>query len=176
SKVINEHNHPIAQSRLTYARNRRPTEEEMKSVTRLLSCGASNSVVIDNNKLEFDGMSNLLAKDVSNIRYRLTGVISDPQARSILMFITRLRDSDYDVRWEVNEKNEVIYLFFTHDVCIKQARRFSEVLIIDATYKVVRNKMPLVNIVGVDNVCRGKSDSLMTFAVAGGWIAHETTE
>ncbi|SAL96023.1 hypothetical protein, partial, partial [Absidia glauca] len=36
SKVINEHNHPIAQSRLTYARNRRPTEEEMKSVTRLL--------------------------------------------------------------------------------------------------------------------------------------------
>ncbi|SAM00020.1 hypothetical protein, partial, partial [Absidia glauca] len=52
-------------------------------VNLLASCG-SNKVIIDNTRRHFNNQSNLLPKDVSNFRYRLSGVTADPKARSVL--------------------------------------------------------------------------------------------
>lgn len=54
---------------------------------------------------------------------------------------------------------------------IVKARRFHEVVIVDATYKTNAYKMPFVNIVSIGNV---GVKSLKTFAIAGAWISDET--
>jgi hypothetical protein len=173
--MVDQHKYPSVSSLSMYANNRKPDEEEYTHVVGLLASRASNQIIIDNCKLKFGEQSNLLPKDVTNMRYRLSGVTNDPKSRSVFNFINQLEAANYDVRWAVNDQNELGCLFFTHSDCIKQARRFSDVVIMDATYKTNRHKLPLINIVGVDNVCRAKVDSLMTFAIAGAWICDEKT-
>jgi transposase-like protein len=52
------------------------------------------------------------------------------------------------------------------------ARRFNEVVVVDATYKTNQFRLPFVNMVGVHNV--GSDDeTLSNFAIAGAWVAKE---
>jgi histone-lysine N-methyltransferase SETD2 len=55
---------------------------------------------------------------------------------------------------------------------IQRARQLSDVIIIDATYKTNKYKMPFVNMVGVSNLGRDFK-SLANFPIAGAWISSE---
>jgi hypothetical protein len=174
TKIVGEHNHRIARTLTVYARNRKPTPQQYESIVELIDAGAKNRVVKDAMKMKYKNHSNLTSKDVANIRFRLSAINAQQEERSIGRFIKHLSKHGYDVSWATNEADELTYFFYTHDIAIKHARRFPEVVIVDATYKTVNSKFPFVNMVGVANV--GLNDStLMTFGMAGGWICREDT-
>lgn len=55
-----------------------------------------------------------------------------------------------------------------------RARKLSDVVIIDATYKTNRHKLPYVNIVGTSNISHSNHQSLAMFGIAGAWVSEET--
>ncbi|KAG1440553.1 hypothetical protein G6F56_011870 [Rhizopus delemar] len=67
-------------------------------------------------------------------------------------------------------------MFVTTKHSIEKARRFPEVVVIDTTYKMNLNQMPVVNIVGVDNISSEYgSSSLKTFFIATVIVSDEKT-
>ncbi|CDH61027.1 predicted protein [Lichtheimia corymbifera JMRC:FSU:9682] len=80
----------------------------------------------------------------------------------------------YTIRYSIRD-NVIDKLFTTHKVCIERAQRFPEVIIIDATYKTSLSKMPLVNVVGIDNISSNNSTlSLRSFYIASAVLTNET--
>ncbi|KAI8328327.1 hypothetical protein BC941DRAFT_232529 [Chlamydoabsidia padenii] len=107
TSMMDQHNHPLAGCLSTYVMNRKVVGDQDSHVDKLLASRGSNQVIISNCKVEFGDRSNLLAKDISNMRYRRTGVTEDLKVRRIFNFISKLQEAGYDVRWAVNEKNEL---------------------------------------------------------------------
>lgn len=134
-----------------------------------MKAGVENRDIVDFVALK--GQRAILAKDVANLRQQFFRTDSD---RAMLEFITQLEDKGYDARWTVNEDNELTALFFTHATCVDRARRLSEEIIIDATYKTNRHKLPYINIVGVSNVSYSTPQTLATLGIAGAWVSSET--
>ena len=85
-----------------------------------------------------------------------------------------LRTGRYTYRYDLTEEGQLSRLFVAHEHSISQAQRFPEVVIIDATYKTNIAGVPLVHIVGVDNLASDKStDSLRTFFIAYALVINE---
>ncbi|CAO3677482.1 unnamed protein product [Rhizopus stolonifer] len=71
---------------------------------------------------------------------------------------------------------ELKSMLVTKKHSIEKARRFSEVVVIDTTYKMNLNQTPVINIVGVDNFSSEYgSSSLKTFFTATVIVSDEET-
>lgn len=80
-----------------------------------------------------------------------------------------LHKRGYKVCYRYNSDKKLTSLLFAHPNFIKNAVRFSEVVVIDATYKTNLCKTPYVNVVGISNVGT-KHGQLQSFAMAS---AHQ---
>lgn len=118
-----------------------------------------------------DGITNIIKKDIANINYLLK---QDHHGGEIYRFMNNLQEKGYIVRFQVNESNQLMSLFFCHESSIKDARKMPEAIIIDATYKTNNHKLTFINIVGTSSIASTKyRDSLQTFAIAGAWVSNE---
>ncbi|XP_071739069.1 uncharacterized protein [Rutidosis leptorrhynchoides] len=100
---------------------------------------------------------------IKKIRMMETGGKSPMQ---VLMSI--LHSSGYTYYYTTATSNELENLFFIHPISFNIWRAYPHVLIIDATYKTNRYKMPFVKIVGVTSTSK-------TFCIAFAFIHDETT-
>lgn len=121
--------------------------------------------------LEAKGITNIVKKDIYNMRSKLN---SETSSSEMFNFLDSLQSKGYIVRFEVNEKNQLKSLFFCHEDSIVDARRMPESIIIDATYKTNNHKLTFVNVVGTSSTSKdGKRGTLLTFAIAGAWVSNE---
>ncbi|KAG2207240.1 hypothetical protein INT45_004629, partial [Circinella minor] len=65
----------------------------------------------------------------------------------------------------------------THPASIERARSFPDLVVIDTTYKVNHNGMPLVNIIGIDNLTADhyRECSLRSYYIGSAVVANEKT-
>ena len=92
-------------------------------------------------------------------------------------FIRHLETTNHHVRYLNNEDNRIQSIFFIHQHGIEEARKLSECVIIDATYKTNSHKMVLLNFV-VAGALRSQErpKQLTTVPIAGCWMDKETAE
>ncbi|KAL1935596.1 hypothetical protein VTP01DRAFT_4736 [Rhizomucor pusillus] len=84
------------------------------------------------------------------------------------------RCNHYIVLYDVDEeRNALKTLFFCRETSIQRARRFNEVVLIDATYKTNDRGLPLVNIVGIGN---SGQKVLTSFAIGCAFVSNERIE
>jgi hypothetical protein len=164
-----KHNHAMASSPMTYHLHRKINTEQQMHLKSLVSSKASPRAVV--RYMNSQHGTRISARDVNNWRYRFNN-LENNECNNMEQFITYLECNNYEVRWTVGENKEITAFFFAHQTCIEYARRFNEVVLVDATYKTTRAKNYFVNMVGVSNV--GRDDkTLSTFAVAGAWVSRE---
>jgi hypothetical protein len=167
------HNHPMASSISTYYQHRKLTDEQEDDVRNMYDANTKPRAIVDYMNTQHG--YNLITKDIANIHQRRFNGLDDQTNKSMGAFIQYLESRSYDIRWLTDENKRIVAVYFTNEQCIKLARKFNEVVVIDATYKTNRFKLPFVNMVGVNNVgCDDKT--LSTFAVAGAWISKEDTD
>ena len=64
-----------------------------------------------------------------------------------------LIDNDYVTRYKPDvTKTKLDALFMTRRASILKAQRFNEIIVLDAIYKLNKNDMPLLNIVGISHL------------------------
>jgi hypothetical protein len=163
-----EHDHAPAADLSSLAIHRRLTEEQQDHVQKLLDAKAPPRVIVD--YMDSIG-SHMIAKDVANFRGRFSGLDENNNSNLTLLF-NHLEANGYVVRTALDDQSQIAAMFFTHDKCIRLAQSFNEVVLVDATYRTNKSQLPLVNLVGVNNVgCDDKT--LSTFGIAGAWICNE---
>jgi hypothetical protein len=164
-----EHNHPMASAPTTYHVHRKLDDQQAERVWEMVCAKVAPRAIVD--VMTTNG-ANMIAKDVPNlIQTRFTGLDST-MCKDMGGLINHLKDEGYEVRWLKDCNNHALGFFFTHERCIQLARRFNEVVILDATYKTNKFRLPFINMVGVNNVgCDNKT--LANFGIAGAWVAKE---
>ncbi|KAK9332931.1 hypothetical protein V1520DRAFT_360320 [Lipomyces starkeyi] len=89
-------------------------------------------------------------RDVYNRTYDNFRENKSPSAR----FIETLRDEDYIYSVKLCTDSTLAALFFCNPDDVQRARLYGQTVIIDATYKTNKFRLPLVNFVAVDNNLR----------------------
>ncbi|KAL1926832.1 hypothetical protein VTP01DRAFT_5478 [Rhizomucor pusillus] len=145
-------------------------DEPLELALQFVEQNAANKVIADTINARYPDIQ-IIAKDISNIRRRFDG-LTYSDSKGMRKFIIKLESAGYHIAYDVDIKGHVTSFFFTRDNCIQRARHLSEVLVIDATYRTNIYKLPLVNIVGVNNVGLDRH-RLATFGIAGAWISNE---
>jgi hypothetical protein len=92
----------------------------------------------------------LLGRDVYNRTYDNFRENKSPSAR----FIETLRDEGYIYSVKLCTDSTLEALFFCNPDDVQRARLYGQTVIIDATYKTNKFRLPLVNFVAVDNNLR----------------------
>lgn len=119
-----------------------------------------------------EGRNSITKKDIYNIRAELA---RSEDGSEFVALNDYLKSFGYIRRYHVIDDTIVNRFFVTHEKCIQRARRFPEVVIMDATYKTSLNKMPLVNIVGIDNLASNASTrSLRSFYIGSAVLKDES--
>lgn len=90
-------------------------------------------------------------------------------------FIKNLELTGHSVRWLTDSDNRICSVFFIDQHGIYEAKKQSECIIIDATYKTDSHNMVLLNLV-LSGTLRSKErpKQLTTVPFAGCWMDHET--
>ena len=116
------------------------------------------------------GNPTFIPRDVYKIRHEMVQETKESEALALYNF---LKSHEYEVRYSC--ANDVVdKVFATHKTSIERATRFPHVIIIDATYKTAINRMPLVNIVGIDNISSSQSCSpLRSFYIGSALVTNE---
>ncbi|KAG1472311.1 hypothetical protein G6F56_001610 [Rhizopus delemar] len=150
NSYIDSHNHPIAIDKTIYHAYLRFVKESD-----------------ENAKME--------VKDIYNHRQKYLHLPSSTdEMQKLLEFFA---GNNYIARYREDPvTKELKSMFVTTKHSIEKARRFPEVVVIDTTYKMNLNQMPVVNIVGVDNISSEYgSSSLKTFFIATVIVSDEKT-
>ena len=171
--INDQHNHDMVDNYRIFHQHRKLTEDQFARVLEMIQAKATPSNICDALR-DMDGNQIMIPKDVSNIKNR-EAISENSNGCNMAYMRQYLHARGYQVRYQYNSNKQLTSLLFAHPSCIKNAQRFSEVVIMDATYKTNMYKMPYVNVVGVSNV-GSKSEQLKTFAIAGAWISNETKE
>ncbi|CAG8456304.1 3913_t:CDS:2 [Racocetra fulgida] len=132
------------------------------TAVRMLKAGAKPSMIYEAMRDE-DGQPTVTRKDILNLGLRINFLEENASMEALII---GMKKRGYTVR-----HGRLKHLFFCHANSIRSARRFSEVVLVDATYKTNVYKLPFVNFVGIGNLGVNK---LQTFRIAGAWISDES--
>ena len=107
-------------------------------------------------------------RDIQNLRNL---ICPEQLTKTVLELISFFQERSYTVLYSYDEQTKVLKsLFFCHEHSIAKARRFSEVVTIDATYKTNILSMPLINVVGIGNT---GDKALSSFLIACAYVSDE---
>ncbi|KAG2216807.1 hypothetical protein INT45_013819 [Circinella minor] len=143
-----DHNHKCAQEISSYSMACRLNTEEEAIVINMIKSHATNNSILS--FLASKGKI-INPKDVTNLRQTVFN--NDPQ-HTMFNLIKKLEEKGYESG-------------------IALARKFPETVVLDATYKTNKHRLPFVNVVGTSNI---GYPHLKTFCIAGGWVSQETNE
>lgn len=118
-------------------------------------------------------MHNIRVSDLTNLQQQFCR----DNTKEMWHFIKSLESTGHQVRWMTDSNDKVCCVFFIHQHGIEEARKLSESIIVDATYKTNSHKMVLLNF-AVAGTFRSKEkpQQLTTVSIAGCWMDRETTE
>jgi hypothetical protein len=172
-------NHPIAIRFSSYASHRTAIMEQRMQIEQLIACGSSDLQIVSFMNTHHHNCSDdceihgaFITRDIANMRRRFAGVSLNANA-AIKQFIDRMESRGYTFRLRSDDTNKCVAMYCTHQNFINRERQLGDVIVIDATYKTNKHKMPFVNVVGVGNIGRNFR-SLANFPIAGAWIFSET--
>ena len=165
-----KHNHELAQELSSYPMLRRLDDDDEALVINMIKSHASNASI-----MSFLASKNKIVKpkDITNLRQTVFN--NDPD-HTMFQLITKLQENGYEVAFDSKQEGEkrfLVSLIWAHKSAIDLAPKFPEIVILDATYKTNKHRMPFVNVVGTGNI---GYPSLKTFCIAGGWVSRETNE
>lgn len=128
-------------------RRRHRTETIEKRVIQLSSSFRARAVDVARHISNEFNVS-LTPRDVQNIRDS-DGFRQRQSFTATQCFFRELqRDETCTIRYEFDEDNRPIYVFFTFDSCIELWKENPEVLLFDNTYKTNRFELPLMEVTG----------------------------
>ncbi|CAG8812525.1 21135_t:CDS:2, partial [Cetraspora pellucida] len=114
----------------------------------------------------------IMLKNIINERDRIKNALNEGTNHDTTMcLIKMLEERQYILHHLLTKDGHMLNLFFTHIEAARQVAICSEMLIIDATYKMNLYKLPLINAVGISNI--GNAKALNTYQIAMAWVANE---
>jgi FAR1 DNA-binding domain len=145
-KVLNEHNHDPSLNLIGHSIARRLKPEEAELVRSMGSSGVSASEIRTALRQQFG--NNLTSReDIRNEFKRMRK--EDLAGRTpILALYENLVDGPYQFAIDLGTDGSVERLIFCHNRSITLYKRWNSVILMDATYKTNRFRMPLLNIIG----------------------------
>lgn len=165
---MEEHTHSLVTDATVYHQHRKPDSKTAICIQSMTRNGIKPSQIYNEIRGD-DGRPLMKMRDIYSFRGRLFKISRNSPVPDLLDF---LEDRGYNVRYSLNGNDELKALFIFHPEVLQKAIRFSEVVLIDATYKTNIHKMPLVNIVGVSNL---GGIRLRSFLIAQALMTEETT-
>ena len=162
------HNHPAALNLIGHSYAGRLNEREkgvLKEMTK--NCVRPTHILRTLKSMDQSNLSTL--RQIYNMRHKLR--LLDMAGRSQMQhFLHNLCERNY-IEWHRSsgETNELLDIFWTHPFNLALLRTFPTVLIMDATYKTNKYKLPLFEIVGETST--GK-----TFMVAFAYLNSEKND
>ena len=164
-----EHSHPLATNKLIYHEYRNNDPEQRAEIIEMTENMLTPAQIL-RQTTDKDGEQNKLPRDIYKIREEVAQTTKQSEARNLHDY---LKSHGYMLRYSKTE-DVIDKVFVTHKKSIERARKFPEVVVLDATYKTVTNKMPLVNIVDIDNLASNQSsNSLRSFYICSVLITNE---
>ena len=167
TKIIPGHNHPMAIDPMIYHQHRQLLEEASSVAQAMLLAGLSVSSVAETMTVYCGGRV-VTKQDIQNLRNL---ICPEQLTKTVLELISFFQERSYTVLYSYDEQTKVLKsLFFCHEHSIAKARRFSEVMTIDATYKTNILSMPLIKVVGIGNTV---DKALSSFLIACAYVLDE---
>ncbi|CEG75191.1 hypothetical protein RMATCC62417_10276 [Rhizopus microsporus] len=138
-------------------------------INSFLKLGFNAATIL--NVLRAEGIDNVIQKNIENKHYRFFQTEKSKQMHEYIIGLQKQRN---DVKYAADGSNKVdmVFFFFSHESSILEARRMSESIIINATYKSNIHRPVFVNIVGTSNGLASRGNSLNAFEIAGTWITE----
>lgn len=113
----------------------------------------------------------LTIHDINNLKYTMIDRVDINGADGGTDFMNYIESHGFIVEHYCNPTSgDIKGIFFTSPSLLDRARRFPEVVLIDATYNTNDIKLPLICAFGVSNL--GK-ETLKTFPIAFSWVSSE---
>jgi hypothetical protein len=119
---------------------------EWQNIDKMLEAGSSPEVIMSYIQSQHNGVLPIESRCLYNrsaklLRERLMG------KTPIQALLTELRKAGMNPKFELNEKGNVVRLFFVHPKALQVYHEAYDVLLLDCTYKTNKFKMPLLNYV-----------------------------
>lgn len=153
SAETNHENHNTdAQTYRHYPENMRLQPEEKEVVNEMLKCGA-NKQMIKNNLMKKRGGRPVTLKSIHNMATKVHQeihqlVADETELQKLLENMQKIPNAR--VRVAVDENNELLSIFFQDERMAMLFDKFPELILIDATYKLNKRRIPLFVILIVD--------------------------
>jgi hypothetical protein len=164
---IEQHNHALSTEPSIYPVHRKLDGEALEQTQALLKANADNKTIM--RILEEKGIQ-AVTKDISNLRAK---TLPSSGRNNMAAVVVMLEERGYMVSCLHDATLTMTGLFFCHPRVVQMAKRFGEVVVMDATYNTNNYRMPLMHILGVSNTSMKRGGSLMTFHMAGSWMRYE---
>ncbi|BBN09862.1 hypothetical protein Mp_4g23330 [Marchantia polymorpha subsp. ruderalis] len=160
-----EHNHPAATDISAYPAARRLKGDEQQTIWEISDAGADPKVILATVR-QRNPKCELIVKDIYNHKAQLRNV--NLNGRTPLEKLLDDMQSDGVLHvYERDAEGRITRLFFALPLCVALAREFYHVLLMDATYKTNKFKMPLLHAVSL-------SSTSQTFSAAFCFLRSET--
>lgn len=143
-------NHSASENMIGHSRARGLNDQQEAVVNNMLKSGTAPKNIMTT--LQQDDPNILFTKrDLYNLKWKLRKTELNGRT-PIKALLDQLKTGDYAHDVKCDHDGNVTHLFFAEQRSIEFTRKFSDVLLLDCTYKTNRYRMPLLNVVGMTNV------------------------
>ncbi|ERN03501.1 PKS-NRPS hybrid synthetase CHGG_01239 [Amborella trichopoda] len=142
-----DHNHPPSEDVSAHPFCRRFSEEEVVQIKEMNAAGIRPRQILTTLR-----QSNPNLKAISMDVYNIKGKIrrENRSGRSpIQALLDELAHCGFLYYFQCDEEGQLTHLFFAHPISVVLSKSYSNVFIMDCSYKTNKYKMPLLDIVGV---------------------------
>jgi hypothetical protein len=166
-KECSKHNHPPSQHPSAHPVHRKLNSTGKATLSELVSAGISPRD-IQTYLRQQDGNSLATRQDIYNCIAKLKDDMHEGQS-SIHALINKLDREGFWSRLRVDGNQRVTAILFAHPGSLQYLQAYSDLLLLDCTYKTNKYQMPLLDMIGVD-ACR------RSFCIAFAFLSGEQEE
>ena len=147
SKVHDEHDHQTSRELFNHLpRQRRLVGQDKEEIKEAIRLKANNKLI--QQKIELSTGRPITMKDIQNLQAQTRKEHNSNELDAVVIFLKK--DSNSIVEVTVDKSNEFECLFFQDEKMKTVFAMFPELLMVDATYKLLDFKMPVYVLLAVD--------------------------
>ncbi|KAG2200442.1 hypothetical protein INT47_011422 [Mucor saturninus] len=140
------HNHPLSAENVLLSSNGRKNKLNSDDVEKIQK-GIEQEIptkLIQKLISAESGVNKLTVHDINNLRYKNTDRVNLRSDDGAKLLIHHIKSKGYNTAYRCDPiSRNIDGLFFTNDTLVARTKRFSEVVVIDATYNTNDLKMPV---------------------------------
>ena len=161
TKVNETHNHVVSQQLFDHL----PTQRSLlanviRDVKEALQLKANSKLL--QQKIQLSTGKKTTLKDISNLRQYSKADVSTNDMEDIVTFLKQQRGSSVEI--VVDEENVFKGLFYQDQYMKHIYRKYPEIILVDATYKLLELRLPIYLVLNIDG--DGQSDIIALFILA----------